>query len=104
MISYIWNFPQFIVAPSEDGLTDVVKGVHWEYLGVKNNYSSRLYGIVELLSPNPEDFISYENLTVDWTIDVVSQILDVPEMQIKLAQLIFQLEYPTTVNMEPPFE
>lgn len=104
MISYIWNFSQFVVAPSEDGLTDVVKGVHWEYFGVKTEYSARLYGIVELLSPNPEDFIPYADLTADWTVDVVSNILDVPEMQAKLAQLIFQLEHPSTVNMEPPFE
>ena len=28
-IVYTWSFPQFEVAPSEDGLTNVVSVIHW---------------------------------------------------------------------------
>ena len=29
MTTYTWSFPQFDTAPSEDGLTNVVKTIHW---------------------------------------------------------------------------
>lgn len=106
-ISYVWNFPKFDVAPSEDGLTNVVKTVHWQYKGTDDdnvNFSSMLYGTVDLPPPDSENFIPYEDLTFEWTVTIVGLLLPLSDMELKLAELILAQQNPEIVEMEPPFE
>lgn len=102
-IVYTWNFPQFDVAKSEDGLTDVVKTIHWRYQGQDGIYSAEAYGTVGLGAPNPTDFIPYDQITEQWTIDAVSAQVDVPQMQANFAGQIEKQKNPPVVPMEPPF-
>lgn len=102
-IVYTWNFPQFDVAKSEDGLTDVVKTIHWRYDAVDGDYTSGAYGTVACGTPNPVDFIPYDQLTEQWAIDAVSASIDVPELQVSLARQIEDQKNPPVVPMQPPF-
>ena len=103
MLTYSWSFPEFDVAKSEDGLTDVVKVIHWRYDATDGEYSAGAYGTVGLGAPNPTDFIPYDQITEQWTIDAVSASLDVPAMQANLAAQIENEKNPPIVPMQPPF-
>ena len=102
-ITYTWAFPQFDVAKSEDGLTDVVKVIHWTYLGRDGEYTANAYGTVSLGPPNPDDFIPYADLTEQWAIDVCSNRLDIPQMEAALATQINNEKNPPIVVLPPPW-
>lgn len=102
--TFTWTFPQFDVIPSEDGLIDVVKIIHWIYTANDGDYAANMYGTVGLGSPNPIDFIPYDQLTEEWAINAVSNYLNVPAMQISLAQQIEDEKNPPIVPMPPPFQ
>ena len=46
--TYTWDFPTLDTAPSEDGLSDVIKTIHWRITAVSD--SCLLY-----TSPSPRD-------------------------------------------------
>jgi hypothetical protein len=103
MTTYTWSFPQFDVAKSEDGLTDVVKTIHWRYDATDGDYSAGAYGTVGLGAPNPQGFVAFENLTEAWTISAVSASIDVQEMKSNLAAQIALAKNPPIQKMTPPF-
>ena len=103
-IVYTWKFPQFDVIPSEDGLTDVVKTIHWQYTAQDGDIAVFSYGTVALGAPNPQDFIPYDQITEQWAIDAVSQSVDIPSLQASLAQDIANKINPPIIPMAPPFQ
>jgi len=48
---------------SENGLTDVVKSIGWEYVGTEGENTVREFGQQEVPDPNPESFIAATELT-----------------------------------------
>lgn len=63
-ITYTWIIEQIQTVPSENGLTDVIKDIHWRVNALAaDNISATSYGSTGLESPDPEDFVSYPNLT-----------------------------------------
>lgn len=102
-IIYSWQFPQFEVIPSEDGLSNVVKIIHWRYNAVDGEYRTVTYGMVTLPNPNEKNFVPYSDITEEWAIDAVSQQLDVPAMQAQLSEEIELQKNPPIVSMTPPF-
>ena len=102
-ITYTWSFPQFDVAKAEDGLTDVVKTIHWRYDAVDGDYSAGSYGSVGVGAPNPTDFIPYSSLTEAWVIAAVSESVDVSAMDASLATQIATAKNPPIVPMNAPF-
>lgn len=102
-IVYTWKFPQFDVIPSEDGMTDVVKIIHWRMAAVDGGYSAEAYGTVTLTAPDPDAFIPYDQITEQWAIDACSSELKVPELQAALAANIEEQKNPPIVPMAPPF-
>lgn len=102
-IEYKWTFPQFDVVKSEDGLTDVVKTIHWRYDAVDGEHSAGAYGTIGLGDPNPQDFIPYSQLTEQWAIDAVSQVVNMDEVRAALDKAIADQINPPIVPMAPPF-
>ena len=102
-ITYAWSFPQFDVAKAEDGLTDVVKTIHWRYDATDGKVSCGAYGTVGLDAPNPSDFTPYSAITSAWAVAAVSEKLDVAELEKNLANQIALLNNPPVVPMVPPF-
>ena len=103
MTTFTWSFPQFDVAKAEDGLTDVVKTIHWRYDAVDGDYSAGAYGSVGVGAPNPTDFISFASLTEAWAIAAVSESVDVPAMTTGLEAQIATAKNPPVVPMTAPF-
>lgn len=62
-ITYTWQIPQLDCMPSKDGLTNVVKTVHWRLVGTDGTYNSLSYGSQAFPRPDSADFIPYEDLT-----------------------------------------
>jgi hypothetical protein len=80
-ITYTWLVESMDTAPSEDGLTDVVKTVHWranaeEVVEAKKNYTATVYGSVGVGDPTPDNFVDYANLT---EADVLAWVWDSSE-------------------------
>jgi len=100
---YTWTFPYFDVAPSEDGLTDVVKTIHWRYRLDSGEFYAEVYGATGLDSPDGSSFIPYDQITELWAIQMVSAKTDVEQLQQGLLQNIADQENPPSVPMQPPF-
>jgi hypothetical protein len=103
MTTFTWSFPQFDVAKAEDGLTDVVKTIHWRYDAVDGNYTAGAYGSVGLGTPDAQGFIPFASLTEAWAVEAVSASVDVPAMQAALTANIADQIDPPIVPMTPPF-
>jgi hypothetical protein len=102
-IAYTWSFPQFEVAPSDDGLTDVVKVINWRLDAADGVFSAGAYGTVALGAPDPLAFTPYANISEQWAIDAVSANIDLPAVEAALAGEINKKKTPSTVSMSPPF-
>jgi hypothetical protein len=103
MTTFTWSFPQFDVAKAEDGLTDVVKTIHWRYDAKDGAFNAGAYGSVGLGAPDSGNFIPFANLTEAWAVETVSASVDVPAMDINLAKNIANQINPPIVPMNPPF-
>lgn len=103
MTTYTWSFPQFDVAKAEDGLTDVVKTIHWRYGAADDGFSAGAYGSVGLGTPSSTDFIPFSSLTEEWAILAVSESVDVDAMQASLDDQIAIAKNPPIIPMNPPF-
>ena len=104
-ITYAWSFPQFDCAPSEDGLTDVVKVIHWRLDGFDGQYTAGAYGSVALGAPNPAAFTPFASITEQWAIDAVSSSegFDLPGVKEAIAGQIQAQKKPKIVPLPPPF-
>ena len=101
MTTFAWSFPKFDVSKAEDGLTDVVKTIHWRYDAVDGDFSAGAYGSVSVGAPDSSNFVPFANLTEQWAISAIG--LDVPAMQAALDAQIATAKNPPVVPMNPPF-
>lgn len=59
-----WSVEALDCAVSEDGLSNVVKVVHWRCTGVDSTYTGTVYSTCSLPAPTPEaPFTPYPDLT-----------------------------------------
>ena len=90
-------------APSEDGLTDVVKTVHWRYEGKDGEYAAEVYGAMACATPSETDFTAYEDLTYEQVCEWLVAGNNVEAMDLNLATQIENLKNPPIVNLPLPF-
>lgn len=103
MATYNWKFPEFEVALSQDGLTNVVKVIHWRLEANDDFNFVAEYGTTYLSDPDPANFVPYEQITQDWAIARVSAQVDVAAAQERLTQQLANLLVPPIVPLPPPF-
>jgi len=103
MTTYTWSFPQFDVAKSEDGLTDVVKVIHWRYDAADGDVSAGAYGSCGLGAPESGSFIPFANLTEAWAIACVTAQINLEEVKAALEKQIDTQKNPPLVPMAAPF-
>ena len=108
--TYTWDFPALDTAPSEDGLSDVIKTIHWRITAVSDseqdaegNYlSTSAYGTA---SPelDPDNFVAFNSVTKDWCKEKVLASLDKTEvdLQASLDTQIDNLANPPMVSKVP---
>ena len=72
--TYTWDFPQIEAAPSENGLTDVAKTIHWRVTAVSDSetnvegqaLSVSAYGTAAAGEVDADTFVAFDELTKDW--------------------------------------
>lgn len=100
---YTWSFPQFDVSPSADGLTDVVKAIHWRVDGVDGEHSAGAYGSVGLEPPNPNAFTPFSAITEQWAIENVLQSVSLADIHNGIEAAIEAKRNPPVVAKAAPF-
>ena len=89
MITYTWSISRLDCAPSENGLTNVVKVIHWGLTGQdENGISASINNSYPLPEPNSEQFNDYSILTKEIVISWLESNLDVGYLQKTLANEI----------------
>ena len=102
-----WLISQMDTAPSEDGLTDVVKVVHWRYQAEQvdgdKTWFAETYGASSVGQPNPQNFVPYEDVTEAEVISWLEEILPVDAMQASLeANIALQIN-PVEITLPLPW-
>lgn len=101
--TFNWTFSLFEKAPSEGGLIDVVKVIHWRLTAVDGDFSAESYGTSALENPDPDNFLAYDDITKQWAIDAVSATMNVAALEAALQAEINGKKNPSVVPSPPPF-
>ena len=104
MITYTWGILQLDCAPSENGLTDVVKIIHWSLTGIdENGVSASFRNSYPLPSPSPEVFTDYSTLAEETVISWLENNLDVGYLHTYLANEIASKYNPPITPLPLPW-
>lgn len=72
-LTYTWKINNINKESLENGLTDVVKDIFWEYAASNERYITFVRSNTTLDAPNPDKFIPFSELTenkfIDWIKD-----------------------------------
>jgi hypothetical protein len=108
MTTFKWVVSQMDTAPSEDGLTDVVKVVHWRYQAEQvdgdKTYNAEVYGAMACATPSDTDFTAYDDLTFDKVCEWLVAGNDVDAMELNLDTQIENLKNPPIINLPLPWD
>ena len=102
-MEFTWSFPQFIVNPASDGLTNVVTAINWVCTGTNGLVTSSSSGTVQLGSPNPAEFVPYADITQAMAFQWVSQSISTTGVEAGIAAQINQLSQSQVQPQNPPF-
>ena len=103
MTTFTWTFPQFIVSPTSDGLTNVVTAVNWVCTGTDGTISSSASGTAKLGTPNPAEFVPYADITYDMAYSWVAGCISIPAVENEITKQVEQLSQPVSQTQEAPF-
>lgn len=107
MLDFKWVISQLDTAPSEDGLTDVVKTVHWRYQATEaaedKTWFAEVYGTMACETPSSTDFTAYPNLTEAQVEGWLDAGLDTAALQANLESQIEYQKNPPIVNLPLPW-
>lgn len=79
MISYAWTIPSLEVAPSDNGLDDVIKAAHWRYRATDSadGLTAEVYGAHSFAAPAPASYTPFEEVTeadvIGWLEDLIGE-------------------------------
>jgi hypothetical protein len=104
MITYNWVISQLDTAPQSEGLTDVVKVVHWRYVGEDADYRAEIYSTYSCPSPSATDFTAYPDLTEADVIGWLEAGLDVQSLKDGIDAQIENQKNPPIVNLPLPWQ
>jgi len=104
MITYTWSISRLECAPAENGLTNVVKIIHWIFTGKDENGTSAAIGNSYPLSiPSPESFTDYSTLTEETVIGWLESSLDVGYIKTRLSNEIASQYNPPITPLPLPW-
>lgn len=106
-VTYTWTFSPLEVTLAEDGLTNVVKVVHWRLTGVDGEQSETVYGSEAMDSPDPLSFVDYEDLTKATVQEWVETKMGVERVQQYKDTIVSSINIkknPVSAVLSPPWE
>lgn len=104
MVNYEWVFgnPECII--SLDGMSQIVKVIHWRLIGTEDEFTGQVYSTTTLPTPeDPATFTPYDELTKDWFIQQVENYVDIVEIKANIDGQIELQKNPITDNPPLPF-
>lgn len=111
-ITYNWTFSPLEIVYNEEGLTDVINVVHWQYHATyetspTSSISQQSIGTVALPAPTePEGFIPFADVTkeqvTNWVVAAMGEEA-VTRMQESLSGSIAYQLHPTKGIVSPPW-
>jgi len=103
--TYNLNIVKLDVKVLDNGLSDVVYVVHWKYTATTENeeFTSTMSGIANVASPDPENFIPFEDLTQSQVTDWVESAVDLEKFRDALDNIILEKQTPTTELKDVPW-
>jgi len=105
MITYTWSISRLDCAPSENGLSNVVKMIYWGLTGTdENGITASFNSSYPLPSPSPEEFTDYSTLTKETVIRwLESNLIGVENLQTALANKIASKYNPPIIPLPLPW-
>ena len=101
--TFTWTFSSLDIAPTEDGLVDVIKTIHWRYMCSDGTYSTEFYGSVAMEAPDPLYYIDYNDITKDDLELWVEDKLNMEDMQKDILAALANIKNPPIVTRTPKF-
>jgi hypothetical protein len=104
-ITFTFKVNKIEIAPSLDGLTDVVTRVRYDYKGIDENGNEGTFaGATPMPLPDSEHYKPFEELTEDDVISWLEAVADKPHMQEKIANQIEAKIAPKYVDTPLPWD
>jgi hypothetical protein len=103
MITYQWIINELLTAPSEDGLTDVVKKISCSRTAQQDEILVFYYGSMSCETPSGTDFTAYADLTYEQVCGWLDAGLNVEEIDLGLDKQIEDIINPPIVILPLPF-
>jgi hypothetical protein len=100
---FTWTFPQFIVNPTSDGLSNVVTAINWICTGTDGTISSSSSGTATLGTPNPAEFVPYADITQSLAYQWVASCISMPSVEAQIAMQVAELSKPVIQTQAPPY-
>jgi hypothetical protein len=109
MTTYKWIVSSLDSYPKDaEGLTDVICVIHWRYQGeqVENDktYFAEVYGTLSVPSPNPADFVPYDQVTYEMVCGWLEAGLDQVSLDENLDSQIENQINPKIISLPLPFQ
>jgi len=101
--TYTWNVNTMDTAPSEDGLANVVKVVHWRLMANNGTHTAETYSTVSLDAPSSDAFTAFNDLTEAQVIAWVESKLDMEKTKESLENQLEALANPPIVVKQGPW-
>lgn len=106
MIYYYWDIWKLDCVPSVDGLTNVVKHVHWYRRASNDVYQTSIDGWSTLNDPTASSFIDFYQLSKREVESWLESIVDVKKLDADLRQMLSSAELSqnqSIVYQNPPW-
>lgn len=102
-----WVINGMLTAPSEDGLTDVVKSINWTRVATEQvsdkTYVASFPGTTPCPTPSSQDFIPYADLTESDVDNWLNQLVDVVTLDASLTKNIQDQINPPVIELPLPW-
>jgi hypothetical protein len=106
MITFNWTISAVDRTLSLDGLTNVIKTVHWRYRATdENGVSTETYGATSLGEPNPNEFTPFKEVNESDVIIWLEDILNIiPEVEIIEGEAVAEVKISQLQQMKESLE
>jgi hypothetical protein len=106
---YKWVVSSLDSYPKDaEGLTDVICVIHWRYQAEQvqddKNYFAEVYGTLSVPSPDPADFVPYEEVTYEMVCSWLENGLDTESLNENLDSQIADQINPKIISLPLPFQ
>lgn len=98
-----WTIRKLDVAPSKDGLTNIVTQIHWRVTATDGTVSENIDGGSMVDVPDPELFTDFTELTEAIVLGWLSEIIDFQALEVLAEKLLLDKLNPPIISPPLPW-